>query len=145
MKYSYSQVCSLKGWAALMRNLCCPSCGTLASNWPNWTTGTVAAPRPTCRWTRPMACVLAARNLAIAEKAGPLDLLTPCSACYLVLNRPSTTSPIFPDIKATVQRALGSASLTYTGSTKVRHPLDVLIHDVGLDVIKEKVVRPLKD
>jgi heterodisulfide reductase subunit B len=91
-----------------------------------------------------MACVLAARNLAIAEKAGPQDLVTPCSACYLVLNKTKHNIADFPDIKATVHRALGSANLTYAGNTKVRHPLDVLVHDVGLDVIKEKVVRPLK-
>jgi heterodisulfide reductase subunit B len=90
------------------------------------------------------AAVLAARNLAIAEKAGPHDLMTPCSACYLVLNKTKHNIADFPDINATVQRALGSVHLSYNGSVKVRHPLDILVHDVGLDVIKEKVVRPLK-
>jgi heterodisulfide reductase subunit B len=90
------------------------------------------------------AAVLAARNLAIAEKAGPEDLMTPCSACYLVLNKTKHNIADYPEINATVQRALGSAHLAYRGSVKVRHPLDMLVHDVGLDVVKEKVVRPLK-
>ena len=90
------------------------------------------------------AAVLAARNLAIAEKTGPHDLLTPCSACYLVLNKTKHNIADYPEINATVQRALGSAHLAYRGSVKVRHPLDMLVHDVGLDVVKEKVVRPLK-
>jgi heterodisulfide reductase subunit B len=90
------------------------------------------------------AAVLASRNLAIAEKTGPQDLMTPCSACYLVLNKTKHNIADFPDINATVRLALGNAKLTYQGNVKVRHPLDVLVHDVGLDVIKEKVVHPLK-
>ena len=43
-----------------------------------------------------------------------------------------------------MHRALERADLTYNGRPAVRHPLDMLVNDVGLDVIKEKVVRPLK-
>jgi heterodisulfide reductase subunit B len=70
--------------------------------------------------------------------------MTPCSACYLVLNKTQHNIADFPDINATVRRALGTAKLAYNGTVKVRHPLDMLINDVGLDVIKKKVVRPLK-
>jgi len=34
--------------------------------------------------------------------------------------------------------------LRYSGDTPVRHPLDVLINDVGLEAIKQKVRKPLK-
>ncbi len=34
--------------------------------------------------------------------------------------------------------------LRYSGNTPVRHPLDVLINDVGLEAIKQKVRKPLK-
>ena len=70
--------------------------------------------------------------------------MTPCSACYLVLNKTQHNIADYPEINTTVRRALASAKLTYNGNVKVRHPLDMLINDVGLDVIKEKVVRPLK-
>lgn len=70
--------------------------------------------------------------------------MAPCSACYLVLNKTKHNIADFPEINAAVQRALGNAKLSYSGNVPVRHPLDVLVHDVGLDVIKEKVVRPLK-
>jgi heterodisulfide reductase subunit B len=89
------------------------------------------------------AGVLAARNLAIAEKAGPHHVLTPCSACYLVLNKTKHNIADFPEIRDTVHRALRSANLTYSGKTPVRHPLDVLVKDIGLDAIKQKVVCPL--
>jgi heterodisulfide reductase subunit B len=42
------------------------------------------------------------RNLAIAEKAGPADLLTPCSACYLVLNKAKHNIKDFPDVRDSV-------------------------------------------
>ncbi len=34
--------------------------------------------------------------------------------------------------------------MSYSGDTPVRHPLDVLINDVGLEAIKQKVRKPLK-
>ena len=52
------------------------------------------------------AGVLAARNLAMAENAGPHDLITPCSACYLVLNKTKHNIEEFPDIRNRVHRAL---------------------------------------
>jgi len=90
------------------------------------------------------ACVLAARDLAIAEKTGPEDLVTPCSACYLVLNKTKHNIADFPQIRKDVDRALNTANLAYTGKIAVRHPLDVLFHDIGVEAIKQKVVRPLK-
>ena len=38
----------------------------------------------------------------------------------------------------------GPSGLRYSGDTPVRHPLDVLINDVGLEAIKQKVRQPLK-
>jgi heterodisulfide reductase subunit B len=89
------------------------------------------------------ACVLAARNLALAEKTGAGDLVTPCSACYLVLNKMKHYIKESEEMRTTVRRSLDGAGLSYSGNTPVRHPLDILVNDIGLDVIKEKVVRPL--
>ncbi len=90
------------------------------------------------------ACVLAARNLALAQKAGPEPLMAPCAACYLVLNKTQHYMHDYPAIKTTVDKALGVVGLSYTGETSVRHPLDILINDVGLDAVRRKVRRPLK-
>jgi heterodisulfide reductase subunit B len=144
MKYSYFPGCSLKGLGRSYEESLLPvmkHLGVELAELDDWNC---------CGATAYMsvdegkAAVLAARNLAIAEKAGPEDLMTPCSACYLVLNKTQHNIADFPEISSTVQRALGSAKLAYKGTVKVRHPLDMLINDVGLDVIKEKVVRPLK-
>jgi heterodisulfide reductase subunit B len=90
------------------------------------------------------ACAAAARNLAIAEKAGLQQILAPCSACYLVLNKAQHYLQDYPAMRRTVSRALGTVGLQCRGDTPVRHPLDILINDVGLDAVKQKVSRPLK-
>jgi len=144
MKYAYFPGCSLKGLGRAYEESLLPvmrHLGVELTELDDWNCCGATAYMSV---DEAKAGVLAARNLAIAEKAGPHDLLTPCSACYLVLNKTKHNIEDFPEIQAGVQRALRIANLTYTGATKVRHPLDVLVHDVGLDVIKEKVVRPLK-
>jgi heterodisulfide reductase subunit B len=90
------------------------------------------------------ACVLAARNLALAEQNGNHQLLAPCAACYLVLNKTKHYFHEYPAMKATMDRALGAVGLKYSGNTPVRHPLDVLLNDIGVEAIKQKVRQPLK-
>jgi heterodisulfide reductase subunit B len=91
------------------------------------------------------AFALAARNLALAEEAGPdAQLIAPCAACYLVLNKAQHAMADEPALKQTITGALQAAQLNYTGSTRVRHPLDVLVNDYGLDALAAKATRPLK-
>ena len=70
--------------------------------------------------------------------------MAPCAACYLVLNKTKHYFHDYPAMKETIDRALGAVGLRYSGDTPVRHPLDVLINDVGLEAIKQKVRKPLK-
>lgn len=144
MKYSYFPGCSLKGLGRAYEESLLPVMRHLGVELVELDDWNCCGATAYMSVDEAKAGVLAARNLAIAEKTGPRDLLTPCSACYLVLNKTKHNITDFPEIRDSIQRALRSASLGYTGSTKVRHPLDILVHDVGLDVIKEKVVRPLK-
>lgn len=90
------------------------------------------------------ACVLASRNLALAEQSGLEQMLAPCAACYLVLNKTKHYFSAHPPMKATIDRALGAVGLKFKGTTVVRHPLDVLLNDIGLEALKQKVERPLK-
>jgi heterodisulfide reductase subunit B len=90
------------------------------------------------------AFALASRNLALAERNGD-DLLAPCSGCYLVLEKTKSTIGEYPKIEEIVTRSLKNAGLSYKGKVKVRHPLDVLVNDIGLDVIAQKVKEPLHD
>ncbi len=144
MKYSYFPGCSLKGLGRAYEESLLPvmkHLGVELNELPDWNC---------CGATAYMsvdegkACVLAARNLAIAEKHGDLQLMAPCSACYLVLNKTKHNIQDYPSMKTIVDKALAAVHLNYSGNTPVRHPLDVLFNDIGLEAIKQKVTQPLK-
>jgi heterodisulfide reductase subunit B len=81
-----------------------------------------------------VAYAISARNLALAARAGD-DVVAPCSACYYVLNRTREALAKQPDLRAHVEAALAEAGLEMGIDTPVRHPLEVLLTDVGIDRI----------
>ena len=83
-----------------------------------------------------VAYAISARNLALAEKAGN-DIVAPCSACYYVLSRTRKKLKEIPELNNRVTTALAEARLSTDLSVPVRHPLEVLLHDVGIDKIVE--------
>jgi heterodisulfide reductase subunit B len=89
---------------------------------------------------------LIARNLAQAKKTSGVDqLVAPCSACYLNLRKTDAYMQESPDLAKKINQALSAGGLSYEGGTlKVRHLLDVVVNDIGLDTIASKVTRPLK-
>ena len=92
------------------------------------------------------AYALIARNLALAAKNrnGTNTLMAPCSACYLNLAKADFYMAERPILGAKVNEALAAGDLHYEpGTLQIRHLLDVIYNDVGLDAIREKVVRPL--
>jgi len=143
-KFSYFPGCSLKGSGRAYEESLLPvfkSVGVELDELKDWNC---------CGATAYMAvdevdaCVMASRYLAIAEKAGHKEVVAPCSACYLVLNKTKHYLHDSPAINKVVNLALQEGGLAYSGNTPVRHPLDVIIHDIGLDAIKAKVKKPLK-
>jgi heterodisulfide reductase subunit B len=72
---------------------------------------------------------LAARNLAIAEEMG-LDIVAPCAACYKNMNKASHVLNDDPDLLAQVNATFTGHQLDHV--PKVRHPLDVVVNDVGI-------------
>jgi heterodisulfide reductase subunit B len=83
-----------------------------------------------------VAYAISARNLALAEETGD-DIVAPCSACYYVLNKTRTRLAEVPELRDNVGAALAEAGLETDLSVEVRHPLEVLLHDVGIDRIAE--------
>ena len=90
------------------------------------------------------AYCMAARDLALGEMKG-LDMVTPCSACYVIFNRTNTYFNGYPKFKSQVNEALAAGGLEYSGTLKVRHLLDVLTTDVGYDAITSRVKNPLSE
>jgi heterodisulfide reductase subunit B len=90
-----------------------------------------------------LAISLSARNLSLAEKMN-LDVVTLCSACFFTLSRANKVLRESLDFKSRVDKVLNDLKLNYNGEVKVRHYLDVLINDVGLEKIAENIKVPLK-
>ncbi len=86
---------------------------------------------------------LSGRNLALAERSGSQDLVTPCSGCFESLRKASDHLSQQTDLRQKVDAALGEADLSYQGNVRVRHLLDVMVNDVGLDTIRANVSQPL--
>ena len=87
--------------------------------------------------------VLSGRNLANAQRQGGQDILTGCAACYL--NTHAANEKIKTDVKlrSNVNEALAEGDLSYDEDLMVRHACEVIVNDVGLDRIRERVTRPL--
>ncbi len=84
---------------------------------------------------------VSARNLAIAGRDGGRDLVAPCSACYTVLLKTNRFLRESPELREKVDRLLGEAGLAYHLDVRVRHPLDVLVNDVGIQTIASAATR----
>lgn len=88
------------------------------------------------------AFVLSGRVLALARSQEPgLDLVAPCSACYLVLRKTQDYMARYPDIRQRVVAALSQIGLGPDLSVRVRHPLEVLYDDVGLEEVRRRAER----
>lgn len=85
---------------------------------------------------------IAARNLAIAEKEH-MDVIAPCSSCYTILNKAHRYMKNSEELYSKVNSCLAEAGLKYTGTVRVRHPLDVLTNDFGTEIISMFVEKPL--
>ena len=89
---------------------------------------------------------LISRNLALASNQanGSRTVVAPCSACYLNLAKADYYMREQPKLGKMVNEALAAGGLSYTpGSLDIRHLLDVIVYDVGLDTVRSKVTRPL--
>jgi len=89
-----------------------------------------------------MSFAISARNLALAEPFHR-DVVTPCSACYLVLNKTNQYFNEYPDLRKKLGQALEAGGLSYSGNLKVRHLLDVIANDVGPDKLSSLVKKKL--
>ncbi len=81
---------------------------------------------------------VAARNLALAEKSG-LDLVTPCSSCFVTLHGANLELKNNPRLMEQVNEALAVVNLEYHGEVRVRHLTEVLVNDVTPEVIASRV------
>ena len=85
---------------------------------------------------------LNARTFAMAERTR-LPLMTICSTCQGVMGQANERLKADSAYLGEINDDLSEEGLTYTGEAEPRHLLWILLEDLGLDVLKSKVVRPL--
>ena len=86
--------------------------------------------------------VLSAKNLALAEQQG-LNILTLCPGCAGAFKKVNKILKKDTELRQQVNERLKEVGLEFKGSIEVRHILQFLREDIGIDKIKEAVVKPL--
>jgi heterodisulfide reductase subunit B len=87
--------------------------------------------------------LMAARNLALAEKQG-LDMMVLCKCCFGSLKKAAHLMNHDPTLLEEINTSLAKEGLKYSGSGEVKHFLSVLYHGIGITALKEKVTKPFK-
>jgi heterodisulfide reductase subunit B len=140
MKYTYYPGCSLEGTAReydLSTRAVLAALGVELVELSDWTCcGATAAEGISSL----LALSLAARNLALAESRDhPLDILVPCSACYLNLKNAEIKAHEDPQVRNRVNEVLAVEGRTWQGRTRVKHLLEVLSRDLGAESVRKLV------
>ncbi len=139
MKYAYYPGCSAESTARDLHEsslAVAQALGIELKEIPGWSCCGATAAHQT---DRALAASLAAANLLLAKEMG-LDMVVNCAACY---NRSKTANHEVlssPAMRARVGEALGR---DYDGSATVRHFVEVLLEDIGLEELQRSLKQSL--
>jgi len=140
MKYHYYPGCSLERTAFeynLSTRAIMASVGADLMEIEEWTCCGASAADAT---NYLLSLALPARNIAIAEKANDvMDILVPCSACYLNLKKVTQKARSSPEILEKINSILAEDQVHISGRMNVRHLLDVLSTDMGPKTIRHNL------
>ncbi len=88
---------------------------------------------------------LSARNIALSEQQHPQqDIVATCAACWLATREASERIAHSTKIKEGTGLALKEAGLEMKNDKKIRHMVEVLVEDIGMQAISDKVKKPLE-
>jgi heterodisulfide reductase subunit B2 len=138
MSYLFFPGCSLDSTAGdyqLSTTAVARSLGLQLPELPDWT---CCGSTPAHQENELLSLALPARNL---QAAAGSTLAVCCAACFNRLKTANHKLKNSARARTAVREVLGSA---YDGSTPVKHLLDILVHDVGLKKVSERVCKPLK-
>ncbi|MEM2098328.1 MAG: CoB--CoM heterodisulfide reductase iron-sulfur subunit B family protein [Candidatus Bathyarchaeia archaeon] len=86
--------------------------------------------------------ILAARNLALAEREG-LNILTLCPGCAGTLKKVNKILKEDKTLREQINLHLKEAGLEFKGTVTAKHLLQLLKEDVGIETIRKAVTKPL--
>lgn len=85
---------------------------------------------------------VAAYNISVAEEAN-LDMLTLCSGCFESLAMANAMLKADEKLKQKINGILSQAGREFQGNIEVKHLVQVLKDNIGLERLKQSVVKPL--
>jgi heterodisulfide reductase subunit B len=139
MKYAYYPGCSLHSTAReydISARAVCQALGIELEEIPGWTCCGASAGHMTSRL---LSAALPVKDLARARGMG-LDTAVCCAACYSRLKIANATMTSGKDIVADVDDIVGAP---YRGESKVKHLLEIVANEYGLDELQERVTKDL--
>ncbi|MFP3197807.1 MAG: CoB--CoM heterodisulfide reductase iron-sulfur subunit B family protein [Sulfolobaceae archaeon] len=83
------------------------------------------------------------RNLSIVEKMGHTKMVTPCSVCLHSHRLATFKYKENKELRKEAEKRMKGTSISYQGKATAEHIVWVLVRDVGIEKIKERVKRPL--
>lgn len=89
-----------------------------------------------------MMLIMAAKNIAVAEQQD-LNIITLCPGCAGTLRKVNRTLRENRNLREQTNNCLRQAGMEFKGTIEVKHLVQVLVEDVGLERIKDAVVNPL--
>jgi len=87
---------------------------------------------------------MGARNLAVGEELGVEQLIIFCSACVGNLTKVNKLLKDDEKERNHINGILKSVNREFKGTLKIKHFTRFLVEDIGLDKIREQIVKPLK-
>ncbi|MGB3341412.1 MAG: CoB--CoM heterodisulfide reductase iron-sulfur subunit B family protein [bacterium] len=87
--------------------------------------------------------VTATRNLAVAEETGHM-LITMCSGCVSTLKEAKFLLDEDPALKDEVNKRLKRINREYQGKIIIKHAVEMIRDDLGLEAVKKSIKKPLE-
>lgn len=141
MRYAYYPGCSLHSTARefdLSARVVCQRLGIELAEIPDWI---CCGATPAHVSMHLLGVTLPVKNLWAVREMNGHEVLTCCAACYSRLKTANKEMVEDEEIRLQVNQLLGS---NYKGEVKVRHLLDVLLKDVGLEALQLKTSKRME-
>ena len=92
-----------------------------------------------------LSVFLPGRNLALAKEMGSKAVVAPCNGCVFSLGRANKAITDDEATKNRMNEYLNKAGApSYEGDVEVKHIIEVIYQQAGLDAVRKRVRKPLK-
>jgi len=143
MKYSYYPGCSLEATSVeydQSTREAFKALGIEMEEIPDWSCCGASAAHSQSHL---LSLALPARDLAKAEEMDS-TVVVPCPSCYQNVKKTKEYVEESEENREKINKALEGTGLNVEGRVEVKHPLDVIVNEIGLDRVGERLEVPLE-